>query len=225
MSSLLERMAKRARAPLNAAQPLQLPRFAPRQNDGLPAEEALVGMPEATGDAPEPAGEPGQAPEAVIRPGEPSPKRNPAHRAEPPPTRVGTLEAPMPEPALPRRKASKARPAPRLPTPAEPRPATSQEPASLPKASDAEERPRPVDQPAIANAALPPTKETPGDRPERRRRGERPAVEAAAEPRPEVTIAIGHIEVRGVPEPPRPQARPPFRPRLSLDEFLKAGGR
>ena len=38
--------------------------------------------------------------------------------------------------------------------------------------------------------------------------------------RPDVTISIGHIEVRAAPPIERPAARPPFRPRVSLDDFL-----
>ena len=38
--------------------------------------------------------------------------------------------------------------------------------------------------------------------------------------RPDVTISIGHIEVRAAPPMERPRTRPPFRPRVSLDDFL-----
>jgi hypothetical protein len=38
--------------------------------------------------------------------------------------------------------------------------------------------------------------------------------------RPDVTISIGHIEVRAAPPIERPRSRPPFRPRVSLDDFL-----
>jgi hypothetical protein len=65
--------------------------------------------------------------------------------------------------------------------------------------------------------------------PERRTRaldgsGESPAAQQSTADtgggRPDVTICIGHIEVRAAPptEPPRP--RLPFRPRVSLDDFL-----
>jgi hypothetical protein len=41
------------------------------------------------------------------------------------------------------------------------------------------------------------------------------------EPGPEVTISIGHIEVRSVPAAAEePTARPPFRPQVSLADFL-----
>jgi hypothetical protein len=39
-------------------------------------------------------------------------------------------------------------------------------------------------------------------------------------PTSEVTISIGHIEVRNAPAPGRPR-QPAFRPRVTLDEFLK----
>jgi hypothetical protein len=35
-----------------------------------------------------------------------------------------------------------------------------------------------------------------------------------------VTISIGHIEVHAAPAIERPRAQPPFRPRVSLEEFL-----
>jgi hypothetical protein len=38
--------------------------------------------------------------------------------------------------------------------------------------------------------------------------------------RPDVTISIGHVEVRAAPPIERPRTRPPFRPRVSLDDFL-----
>ncbi len=38
--------------------------------------------------------------------------------------------------------------------------------------------------------------------------------------RPDVTISIGHIEVRAAPPVERTRTRPPFRPRVSLDDFL-----
>jgi len=41
-----------------------------------------------------------------------------------------------------------------------------------------------------------------------------------ADPRPEVTISIGHIEVRAAPVSAPPRASAPFRPRISLDQFL-----
>jgi hypothetical protein len=38
--------------------------------------------------------------------------------------------------------------------------------------------------------------------------------------RPDVTISIGHIEVRAAPPVGQPRARRPFRPQVSLDDFL-----
>jgi hypothetical protein len=43
--------------------------------------------------------------------------------------------------------------------------------------------------------------------------------------RPEVTILIGHIEVRAAPASEPPRARAPFRPRVTLDDFLDQQGR
>ncbi len=48
-----------------------------------------------------------------------------------------------------------------------------------------------------------------------------PAVAAPAAA-PEVTISIGHIDVRAAPPPAPARSRPAFRPRVSLDEFLAA---
>jgi hypothetical protein len=49
--------------------------------------------------------------------------------------------------------------------------------------------------------------------------------ERAAEPvrgyGPEITISIGHIEVRSAPPPAaEPRPRPRFRPQVTLDDFL-----
>ena len=40
---------------------------------------------------------------------------------------------------------------------------------------------------------------------------------------PEVTISIGHIEVRSAPTADKPRSRPPFRPQVGLADFLSAG--
>jgi len=37
---------------------------------------------------------------------------------------------------------------------------------------------------------------------------------------PDVTISIGHIEVRAAPAIEHPRTRPAFRPRVPLDDFL-----
>jgi hypothetical protein len=42
----------------------------------------------------------------------------------------------------------------------------------------------------------------------------------AAGEAPEVTISIGHIEVRAA-QPVEPSRRAPFKPRVSLEDFLK----
>jgi len=47
-----------------------------------------------------------------------------------------------------------------------------------------------------------------------------PAAEARPGPGPEVTISIGHIEVRSAPAAEKPRSRPPFRPQVSLADFL-----
>ncbi len=39
-------------------------------------------------------------------------------------------------------------------------------------------------------------------------------------PGTEVTISIGHIEVRSAPSAEKPRPRPPFRPQVSLADFL-----
>ena len=39
-------------------------------------------------------------------------------------------------------------------------------------------------------------------------------------PGPEITISIGHIEVRAAPAVAEPQVRPRFRPQVSLADFL-----
>jgi len=37
---------------------------------------------------------------------------------------------------------------------------------------------------------------------------------------PEITISIGHIEVRSAPAAAEPRTRPRFRPQVSLADFL-----
>jgi hypothetical protein len=51
--------------------------------------------------------------------------------------------------------------------------------------------------------------------------GERRAAEAAEE-KTEIHISIGSIELRAPRAEPRPQAVP-FRPRVTLDDFLRRG--
>ena len=81
------------------------------------------------------------------------------------------------------------------------------------EASDAEPGPaaawpRPVRAPAHWPASPPPSARPGG-----------PA-EPSPESGPEVTISIGHIEVRSASVTERPRSRPPFRPQVSLTDFL-----
>ncbi len=87
-----------------------------------------------------------------------------------------------------------------------------------PPRSPADRPPAPADRPsAPADAA---------DRVQHRKQflvpsanGSAAAAPAAA---PEVTISIGHIDVRAATPPAPARSRPAFRPRVSLDEFLAA---
>ena len=94
-----------------------------------------------------------------------------------------------------------------------------------PPPAPADPPPAPADPPP-APADRPPAPAGTADRVRRRQPSLRPpanepAVTAPAAA-PEVTISIGHIDVRAAPPPAPARSRPAFRPRVSLDEFLTA---
>jgi len=81
-------------------------------------------------------------------------------------------------------------------------PAEAVEPGPVPV------RPRPAQVPGQW-----PTSPSPSTRPGQ-------SAEPVPESGPEITISIGHIEVRSAPAPEKPRSRPPFRPQVSLTDFL-----
>lgn len=122
------------------------------------------------------------------------------------------LDQPLPEPAAaPARRAGGG-------ASGDPLGPGTEEPA-WPAAAEPDAAPalRPVTVPARLLPAAPPAhaQEGPGGWPVPRE----PAADTSTG-RPDVTISIGHVEVRAAPPIERPRARPPFRPRVSLDDFL-----
>jgi len=244
MSSVLERMIRRSRGPLSAAQPLIPPVYAPvplaGDDGGQPSRPPpgsdlpRAGVPRAVPSADAP---PGDAPAAH------STRASWGGRLAPAAPRAADAS-----PVAPARRAGSTRRAwaaevigPTGPAgtagPAGPAGSTGSEgatgpegPAGPPRADAAgpAEGLRPgaiVELPASWVADPGPAAHRPGLPPERRR-AELPSPEAGADPA--LTIMIGHIEVRSAPDArPRPErARPappprqPFRPQVTLAEFL-----
>jgi hypothetical protein len=238
VTTLLQRMVMRTRAPLSSAEPATRPLFAPG-DPGLAL--GVAGIPEVSADAfaaspiSGPATRPPLIGERVVgsQPGrEISADASPPIRATPPGGRPGVErdrrqdagEALGIAASLNQRGAATAASAgrdegmstataspPTLPV----SPTDSTEP---PPQSPAERPPESVDRPpAPADAA---------DRVRPRQQFLRPPandpVAAAPATAPQVTISIGHIDVRAAPPPAPARSRPAFRPRVSLDEFLAA---
>ncbi len=252
MTTLLQRMVMRTRAPLSSAQPATRPLFAPG-DPGLAL--GIAGIPEVSADAfsasptTDPAARPSLIGERVSasRPGDagrtPAPGAEDAGRevsanasaptrATPPGGHPGVERDPQQEPeevagiaaSLDQTGTATAASAGRdeamsaetATPPAVPfSPTDSIEP---PPQSPADRPPAPADRPpAPADAA---------DRVQHRQQFLVPSANesAAAAPAaaPEVTISIGHIDVRAAVPPAPARSRPAFRPRVSLDEFLAA---
>ncbi len=276
MSTLLERMIQRTRAPLSSLEPLSSPQFSgrPAQRQGAdsaseststaPAESGLAGAtnafppllprpelpreglargPRADGptslaagprpteaDPPTMLHQPGLKPEVhAASAGHDSPA--PAHTWPEPAASghrrpdVGQTSSEPAASGRPKPDAEQTPPEPAAATPARQVSSGVSVDSLLPevekRAEPASEEPGAV--PAIAPLPVPARLV-----PERRMRafegsGESPAPRrstADADVSPDVTISISHIEVRAAPSIESPRHRPPFRPRVSLDDFL-----
>lgn len=235
MSTLLERMVKRARAPLPGIEPLLRPRYAySGALAGRSHRDTIMEASELPSIKPGPAGRfPDQSPnmptaasgdrDEIDGPGAPRSRKR------------------VSEPELPH---TSERHSPEF------RPRPSEGSSSLAqihrpaRASDSAPQIAPALPDLNSGSASPPAKTAPGRSPQliaeqvvatRRietahppfsppstklsRQQPAPEQEAAAEESAGVTISIGHIEIRAaqVVEHPR---KPPFRPRVSLSEFL-----
>jgi hypothetical protein len=236
MSTLLERMVKRARAPLPGIEPLLRPRYAHSGAlAGRSHRDTIMEASELPSTKPEPAGRfSDQSPhippaasgarDEIAGPGAP---RSGERVSEPDLPQIGERHSPEFRPRQSEGSPSLAQ---------------IHRPAS---ASDSAPQIAPALPDLNSRSASPPTKTAPGLSPEliagqvvATRRIETahppfsppstklsswqqpaPEQEAAAEKSAGVTISIGHIEIRAaqVIEHPR---KPPFRPRVSLSEFL-----
>jgi len=227
MSGVLERMAKRAFGRLPAVQPLIRSVYAaPPVHTGEPAAAGLsIRNVEAESDAPKPVRNPArgnerqpaapQRPRAVAAPTAEEAGKHSERRAEP-----GKPQGVSQPPQKPRMEAPPQ-------TPLAPQPETAEAHGSregleqiafpAPAASMRDDEIAPIAgelAPAhIGQAATPPL-------PRRRMRAARTEPAEPAEPKPEIHISIGSIELRAAPAEARPSPPAPFRPRVSLQEFL-----
>jgi hypothetical protein len=217
MSTLIERMILRARAPLSSLEPIAPVRFALRQQiDETPFTEV--------------AAEPAEAPDHSLPPPPRAIGQNALPGERPPSPGLVPPETTLPGPITP---ADVQRPRARrdrrdqvdrsesVLVPAAPG-AASEGPAVHATAAEVRTEPIGPVQPIPVTARL-----RPADLPGHAEGGvQAPAADTAAdEPAhgPDITVTIGHIEVRAAsPAPARP-ARVPFRPQVSLNDFLGNG--
>jgi hypothetical protein len=248
MSSVLERMVRQARAPLSAVEPLFQSRYAPVTVGAQPPQHSLTETDEAVTET-ESSTQALSAVQPTLPPRVPrvSVGEDPARtfNSVPDPAPQDAPSQPRARDLFPdgQRKSGPSHPPHRLasrPTP-ESGSATAEPPVSRP-VSDTPVVPRsqPTRVLPRAEPALPPpgdiniapqqqtshypvesASRLPRDRPavSPRLMPHSPWVDAPAGTAPDVTISIGHIEVRAPQVAERPR-RPAFRPRVSLDDFL-----
>jgi hypothetical protein len=233
MSSVLERMVRQARAPLSAVEPLFQSRYAPAVVQ--PPQHSLTETDEAvteTENSPQPL--------SAVQPTFPPPVPRvsvlkDSSRA------FNAVSDPVPRDAPSQTRARDAFPDGQHKAAPEPGSATDDPPASRP-AADGPSVPGAQPMPILPRVELAfalsgdrhvapqrqtphhpaePTSRLPRDRPavSPRLMPHSPWVDAPAGTAPDVTISIGHIEVRAPQVAERPR-RPAFRPRVSLDDFL-----
>jgi hypothetical protein len=217
MTALLERIARRAREPLSAVEPLAPPPFAAGGADGgpvgSPAPEEPFGELEAmtaTEAARPPRAEPAMARRTEAVAGGPARTAPSGDRA--------ALDAAEPRPAARDGRGPRSQAAAAAGRPGRERP----DPRATARPLPGDRGPGPArGTPTPEAAGAPRDSRAPVLVPARRAASPDPRPDApVAHRRPEVTITIGHIEVRAAPAPqPRP-APPPFRPDVSLSEFL-----
>ncbi len=236
MSGVLERMAKRALSGLLTVQPLIRSMYAAGPVNA--EEPAAPGFLPSKVEVEREVAAPERLPDRVSETESAAPRR-PRVAAAP---KVDQVAAPLEtraEPAMPqavRQPPQGPRVQPPLPhrTPIAPPPA----------AADARANPEPLQQIALmapvipmrqddvapmveeltpAGVASPPVSTSQATSPplqRRRLRAVRAESAAPAEQKAEIHISIGSIELRAAPAEPRPAAPAPFRPRVSLQDFL-----
>ncbi len=240
-------MVMRTRAPLSSAQPATRPFFAPGDPGLAPG---VAGRPEVSADAftaspiagtatePQLMGERAPTGKSEVSDREISAGASPPARATPPGGRSDAERDRRQESgettgvaASPNRTGAGAASAGRdevmsVATATPPAvPASPTDSTELPPPAPADPPPSPADRPP-SPADRPPAPAGTAGRVRRRQQllpppANEPAVAAPAAA-PEVTISIGHIDVRAAPPPAPARSRPAFRPRVSLDEFLAA---
>jgi hypothetical protein len=236
MTSVLERMVQRARGPLSSLEPLSPLAFGPR-----PELWTSPGGIETVASEPAPAHRPAPDRRRTAERSSWRPSGDPS-RGEDPPIGVhaATVAMAPPEPAVMHDAPTPAT------TPDIDAPSHSQPPAvrgetgvsGPPSRGDDrhEAPPRAVIEPASRIPAAMPDPEPAADGPAAMTRDgsdRTPGNSAHQTPGDsadqasgdgsggsEVTISIGHIVVHAAPAIERPRAQPPFRPRVSLEEFL-----
>lgn len=208
MSTVLQRMIERTRAPLSSLEPLAGPSFGPlvqqrpgeRQAEAESVPDPIAAVQKRPRDAP--IIEPGRVAAAAPREERPGPHPSASAsrpESDPAPERAATAQ---PEQAVTHSPLGA-----RVSTTDRP-PTATEEPTGVPATIAAvAARIRPAT-PADSRQAPPP----------RSARPRAPAAHDAADTRPTVTISIGHIEVRAARASER--NRPPVQPRVSLEEFL-----
>lgn len=248
MSSVLERMVRQARAPLSAVEPLFQSRYAPVTAVAQPPQHSLTEIDEAVTEV-ENSQQPLSSVQPTLAPPvTPISDREDSSRTfDSVPDRAprDTPSQPRARDASPddQRKTSPAQAPHQLAS--RPAPESGSAIADPPLLRPVAERPIvPRSQPtsilARVESALPPSGDSyvapqqqtshypaepvyrlPRDRPavSPRLTPHSPWVDAPASTAPDVTVSIGHIEVRAPQVAERPR-RPAFRPRVSLDDFL-----
>lgn len=206
MSTLIERMILRARAPLSSLEPIAPVRFAPRQQiDETPFTEMTAERAEAPDRSlPPPPRTIGQNAHPGERPH--SPSLVPPEKTLPGPITSADVQRPL---AGRDRRDQVDRSASVLDQGPEVHATAAEvrtEPIGPVQPIPVTARLRPADLPGHAEvAAQAPAADTTADEPAHG---------------PDITVTIGHIEVRAAsPAPARP-ARAPFRPQVSLTDFL-----